>query len=59
MDAAKALVRPDVGPEPLVIAVVRPFAQQVQVEIGEDRAELIGVDELPRVPLDGSSTRRR
>ena len=51
MNAAKALMGPDVGTEPLVIAVVRPFAQQVQVKIGEDRPEEIGIDEIPRMPL--------
>ena len=50
VDAAEALVRPDVGAQPLVIAVVRPFAEQVQVEVGQDRAELVGIDELPRCP---------
>ena len=44
-------MRPEVGTEPLVIAVVRPFAEQVEVEVGQDRPEAIGVDEIPRMPL--------
>ena len=41
----------DVGTEPLVIAIVRPFAEQVQVKIGEDRPKRIRIDEFPRVSL--------
>ena len=51
VDAAKPSMRPDVGTQPLVIAIVRPFAQQVQVEIGQHRPERVGIDKLPRMPL--------
>ena len=47
--AAKALVRSNMGTEPLIIAVVRPFAEQVQVEIGEDRPE---ADRDRRIPTN-------
>ena len=38
-------------PKPLEVAVVRPLAEQVQVEIGQDRPELVWIDELPGMPL--------
>ena len=51
VDSAKPLMRSEVGTEPLVIAIVRPFAEQVQVEIGEHRPKRVRIDELPRMPL--------
>ena len=51
VDAAEALVVAEVGPQAFEVAVVRPFAQQVKVEVGQDRSELVGVDELPAMPL--------
>ena len=51
VDSAKPSMGSDMGTEPLVIAVVRPFAEQVQVKIGEDRPKEIGIDEFPRVSL--------
>ncbi len=51
MDAADALVFDQVGAELLEVAEVGALAEQVEVEVGEDRPELIGVDELPGVPL--------
>ena len=51
VNSAKALMGSEMGTEPLVIAVVRPFAEQVQVKIGEDRPEEIGIDEFPGVSL--------
>ena len=52
----------EVGAEPLEVAVVRPLAEQVEVEVGQDRAEPVGVDELPGVPLvvlDGQAVGER
>ncbi len=51
VNSAKALVRAKMGTEPLVIAVMRPFAEQVQVKIGEDRPEQIRVNEVPGMSL--------
>ena len=51
VNSAKALMGSEMGTEPLVIAVVRPFAEQVQVKIGEDRPKEIGIDELPGMSL--------
>ena len=58
VDAAKAFVRRGGGPEPLEVPVVRPLAEQVEVEVGQHRAERVGVDELPRCP-SWFSTRSR
>ena len=47
VDAPEPLVRAEVCPQSLVVAEVRPLAQQVEVEVGEHRPEAVGVDELP------------
>ncbi len=44
-------MRPDVGAELLIALVVRPFAEQVEVEIGQDRAEAVGIFEVPGVAV--------
>ena len=51
VDAAITLVGDEVGPELLEVAEVGPLADQVEVEVGHDRPEPVGVDELPGVPL--------
>ena len=51
MDAAEALVHPEVSAEPLVVPIVGSLAEQVQIEVGQDRPQGIRVDELPRMPF--------
>ena len=51
MDAPEAGMGPQVGTEPLVIPIMRPFAEQVQIEVSQDRPECVGIDELPRIPF--------
>src|SRR5262249_50598667 len=50
----------EVRPEPLEVAVMGPLAEEVEVEVGQDRPELVRVDKLPAVPLlvlDGEAVR--
>ena len=51
MNAAEPAMHLDVGTEPLVVAIMRSLRQEVQVEVGEERAEAIGIDKIPRMPL--------
>ena len=44
--AGDAADRQAMGAELLPRAVVRPLAEQVQIEVGEDLAELIGIDDV-------------
>ena len=48
IDALRAQVRA----ETFVVAVVSAFAEQMQIEVGEDRAEAIRIDKFPRVILE-------
>ena len=47
----ETLVSAQVGTQPLVVAVVCSFSQEVKVEIGQHRPEQVGIDELPVMPF--------
>lgn len=51
MNSLEALVSTHVGTQPLKVAKMGSFSQKVKVEIRQYRAELIGIDKLPLVPL--------
>ena len=51
MDAPEPAMHLDVGTKPLVIPIVRPFGQEVQVEVGEQWAEEIRIDKIPGMSL--------
>ena len=54
VDAPESLVRAEVSAQPLEVAQVRSLAQKVKVEVGKDRPEAVGVDELPADAPRGS-----
>ncbi len=51
IDTSNSAVGHDVGTEPLVVAEMRTFAQEVKVEVGQRRPEAVGVDEFPAMPF--------
>ncbi len=51
MNPAKSVMRLEVGSQPLIVAVVRSFTQEMQIKVRQERAEKIRVDEVPSMPF--------
>ena len=51
VNSPEPLMGAQVGTQPLVVAEVRSFAQEVKVEIGQHRPELVRIDNFPLMPL--------
>ena len=51
VDAAKTVVRPDVGAQSFVVAIVCPLGQQMKIEVGEQRPEGVRIDKIPGMPF--------